>query len=436
MNMKYSRFSPVVSPILFLLSSFLFTSLCQAQTCVPITVNSLTNCYGNTGSIDQNFAQAGVKAAVIPGQTYTLSVDTTNLNNAVYFGYGHDINNVGVSFMGTKVRVYGFSQPSASDAALIGTVGAGSANEMWTNFASGCGLNCFQAVPLSFFGNYIFTTTAAAINYLIANPASNLLTFTATTSNISIVIDDLLTCCCGDNGGDGHVSEALNLCTTSGLPTPTPTPTNTGTLPPTNTATNTLTQTPTLTPTYSPTLSPTNTGTLPSTNTATSTPTQTPTLTPNNSPTLSPTNTNTISPTHSPTVTPTFTPTSTPTITNTPTITFTPTNSPTVTPTVTYTPVPVDVFYADKNMFSPTSDKAVSITVAYNQYPGEYSLRIYNTAGEHIKTLDAKRLNAPVNQTYTWDGTNKNGDACASGVYIFYLIEPFNRKIKRILLVR
>ena len=151
-----------------------------------------------------------------------------------------------------------------------------------------------------------------------------------------------------------------------------------------------------------------------------------------------PTNTATVTPTNSPTNTPTNSPTRTPTatITQTPTITSTPTNSPTQTPTVTYTPVPIDVFYADKNLFSPTTDKAVSITVAYNRFPGEYSLRIYNTAGEHIKTYEARTLTSPVNKTYTWDGTNKNGDACASGVYILYLIEPFDRKIKRILLVR
>jgi hypothetical protein len=61
---------------------------------------------------------------------------------------------------------------------------------------------------------------------------------------------------------------------------------------------------------------------------------------------------------------------------------------------------------------------------------------VYNTAGEHIKTIDSQHLNAPVSQFYTWDGTNKYGNACASGVYVLYLIEPFDRKLKRILLVR
>jgi len=81
-------------------------------------------------------------------------------------------------------------------------------------------------------------------------------------------------------------------------------------------------------------------------------------------------------------------------------------------------------------------DKSVSIYVAYSKVPGEYSLRIYNSAGEHILNLDTKYLNSTITQSYLWDGTNKYGDPCASGVYILYLIEPFDRKIKRLLLVR
>ena len=69
-------------------------------------------------------------------------------------------------------------------------------------------------------------------------------------------------------------------------------------------------------------------------------------------------------------------------------------------------------------------------------FPGAYSLRIYNSAGEHIKTLDEGSLNAPLHQTYTWDGTNKMGDPCASGLYFFYLVEPNALKTKRIILLR
>ena len=198
----------------------------------------------------------------------------------------------------------------------------------------------------------------------------------------------------------------------------------------TNTATNTPTNTPTITPTNSPTATPTNTPLI--TNTATNSPTNSPTATSTSTFTATATNTPLITntATNSPTVTPTRTPSSTSTNTPTPTIT------PTITPTFTPTPPFVDIFTADKNIFSLSNDKVVNINVQYNQFPGSYNLWVYNTAGEHIKTLDTAVMTAPINKTYQWDGTNKNGEQCASGVYILYLVEPFGKKLKRIILVR
>ena len=96
----------------------------------------------------------------------------------------------------------------------------------------------------------------------------------------------------------------------------------------------------------------------------------------------------------------------------------------------------MDIFYVDKNLFEPSTDKKLNILVDYNQFPGVFNLRIYNTAGEYIKSLDTKNLTGPINKAYTWDGTNWKGDNCASGVYFFHLMEPYSRKVKRILLVR
>ncbi len=158
------------------------------------------------------------------------------------------------------------------------------------------------------------------------------------------------------------------------------------------------------------------------------------TATPTNSPTITftPTVTATSTPTGTPTNTATVT--DTPTITNTPTITYTPTI--TFTPTITPTPIPnYDLFYVDHNSFNP-SNGPVSINVQYSKYPGNYDLWIYNSAGEHIKTLDSKNLTSTIQQWYSWDGTNKYNAKCASGVYIIYLVEPYDRKEKRILLIR
>ena len=184
--------------------------------------------------------------------------------------------------------------------------------------------------------------------------------------------------------------------------------------------------TPTNTPTRTPTATPTNSPT----NTPTRTPTNSPTLTPTRTPTLTPTNTVVFTATNTPTRTPT------PTVTLTPTITRTPTITPTITPTFTATPPSVDIFTANRNVFNVTADKAMTITVQYNQFPGDYNLWIYNTAGENIRTLDAQHLSGPVSKVYSWDGTNKNGDACASGVYILYLVEPYSKKLKRFILIR
>jgi len=78
----------------------------------------------------------------------------------------------------------------------------------------------------------------------------------------------------------------------------------------------------------------------------------------------------------------------------------------------------------------------VSIQVGYSVFPGDYSLKIFNSAGEHVLTLDSKYLTAAITESYKWDGKNKYGADCASGVYIFYLSEPYSKKIKRIILVR
>lgn len=63
-------------------------------------------------------------------------------------------------------------------------------------------------------------------------------------------------------------------------------------------------------------------------------------------------------------------------------------------------------------------------------------MTIFNSAGEHIKTLDDQYVDGPVVRSYTWDGTNTYGDKVASGVYVFYLTEPYTHQVKRILLVR
>ncbi len=196
-----------------------------------------------------------------------------------------------------------------------------------------------------------------------------------------------------------------------------------------------------------PTFTPTSTFTFTPTFSPTATPSPTPTFTPTVTftPTPTSTHTDTGTPTNSPTATDTFTATFTPTNTFTPTPSFTPTNTftPTSTPTpcgypgntCTPTPTPESAFYVSQNAFRPAQGP-LSIFVAEPAYPGTYALRIYNSAGEHIKTLDSQNLGNPLVQGYLWDGTNKYGNTCASGVYIIYLTEPLGIQFKRVLLIR
>jgi flagellar hook assembly protein FlgD len=63
-------------------------------------------------------------------------------------------------------------------------------------------------------------------------------------------------------------------------------------------------------------------------------------------------------------------------------------------------------------------------------------LKIYNTAGEHIKTLYDHYLNSPLPTTVvTWDGNNKYGQKVASGVYLIYLEKPYGRLLARLVVI-
>jgi len=95
----------------------------------------------------------------------------------------------------------------------------------------------------------------------------------------------------------------------------------------------------------------------------------------------------------------------------------------------------VDIFEVSENVLRP-SQQPVTIRVQYGRYPGPYSLVIYNSAGEHIKTLDDHYLDQPVSAVYQWDGKNKYEDTCANGVYILNLTEPYSRKVRKLLIVR
>lgn len=315
----------------------------------------------------------GTNVALIPGTTTNVSINNVNdCVNPVYF-----IDNIGSPEGGTCAVV---RSPAGLATAMNGLT--------------------------------TVLTATAAVNPGVIN-------------HIKLAISDV-----GDCLMDSNVLIAANSFTSVLTSTPTGTPCGY----PGNTCTPTWTWTPipttTFTSTWTPCGWPGNTCTF---TPVVNTPTYTPTIPPTNTPTED------VRPTSTATMTASFTPTNTATNTPTPTPTFTPCGWPGDTCTFTPSPTPnstfstTDIFYVSKNVFTPASP--VSLYVEYNAGSGNYELVIYNSAGEYIKTLDSRQITTPFRQSYQWDGTNRYGDTCASGVYVFYLVEPFSTKSKRIILI-
>ena len=61
---------------------------------------------------------------------------------------------------------------------------------------------------------------------------------------------------------------------------------------------------------------------------------------------------------------------------------------------------------------------------------------IYNTVGEHIKTLNDTPNQPSGLYQVDWDGKNKNGDDVASGVYVIRWVEPFGVHQARVIVIR
>jgi len=104
----------------------------------------------------------------------------------------------------------------------------------------------------------------------------------------------------------------------------------------------------------------------------------------------------------------------------------------------TSTPVNGYNFYVSKNVFNP-NNQSVSIYVTFPPNPSNnnnFSLKVYNSAGEFIKQLNQQGQSPPTIDSYNWDGTNMFGDKVADGIYILYLVEPFAAREAKVLVLR
>ena len=158
-------------------------------------------------------------------------------------------------------------------------------------------------------------------------------------------------------------------------------------------------------------------------------------------PTPCPTPTNTFTPSNTPTPTSTSITTSTPTPTatsiDTPTITFTPTWTGTPTITATATVTPPDGFFISRNVCRPDIDNPSLYVRVYQSTPRYCSVKIYNSAGEFIRTLwDSGVPVGGLYKEWEWNGRNSEGEKVASGLYIICYTNSQQAQTRRILIVR
>jgi hypothetical protein len=315
-----------------------------------------------------------------------------------------------------------------------------------TNTATHTATNTATKTDTNTFTNTATNTATHTITNTVTQTATSTLTHTV-TSTVTLTITQTFTNTMTNTVTNTMTDRATITSTSTNTAIFTESPTSTNSTTTTNSPTNTVTLTSTLTATA------TNTNTLGLITTDTHTPTATytdsPTLTTTNtfsstvttsftfSPTTVFTFTNTATYTNSvtPIATNAFSPTTT--LTETATKIMTATLTPTTTTIATYTPTATPIpgeFFISKNVFTP--DSPVQIRVGISQFPGHYDLTVYNSAGENIKTIDSQYISSAFSRTYNWDGTNKFGNKCASGIYVIYLTEPLKRLLGRVVLIR
>ena len=110
--------------------------------------------------------------------------------------------------------------------------------------------------------------------------------------------------------------------------------------------------------------------------------------------------------------------------------------TPTNTPQPTNTPVPPcsAQFLISKNEYSPKTS-LTQLAINYSLCaPGSCSIKIYNTAGEKVRTLTDSSQNIGVYQL-PWDGRNDKQAYVASGVYLIVFTEPLGIHYGRVMIV-
>jgi flagellar hook assembly protein FlgD len=72
----------------------------------------------------------------------------------------------------------------------------------------------------------------------------------------------------------------------------------------------------------------------------------------------------------------------------------------------------------------------------YLSQEGVCSLKIYNSAGELVRTLLDERRQFGIYQEVPWDGKNMEGEEVASGVYVIYYTTRYATRTARVIVLR
>ena len=84
------------------------------------------------------------------------------------------------------------------------------------------------------------------------------------------------------------------------------------------------------------------------------------------------------------------------------------------------------------NPFNPTT--TISFNIGMSGTP-QVRLDVYNILGQRINTLLDKRMEAG-NHSIEWDGTNREGQRVASGIYLYKLQVNESSETRKMLLLK
>lgn len=85
------------------------------------------------------------------------------------------------------------------------------------------------------------------------------------------------------------------------------------------------------------------------------------------------------------------------------------------------------------NPFNPVT--TIQFAIAGDKSPTHVTLKIYNIAGQLVRTLvDEEKTSG--NYAITWDGRNNSGDKAASGIYFYQLKSKEFTETKRLTLIK